>query len=627
MAEEANLGVDLPLFQAPKVNEQVFDGDANISEEGTGRSRQKRNTTPADTSVPRNTRRKRGTPARQADGAEGAHGEADEQSDPQEDNQGRRVRKRNRNERPARRERNTSHDDAPEPGTRLNQKKQRRNDTKGVQRRRNIITEAEFLAKRENVERKMVIRDKNGEQQISILEDGILVEHYVSQQENASVVGNIYLGKVQNVLPGMEAAFVDIGVGRNGVLYAGEVNWDESGLAEGEPKRIEQALNKGDVVLVQATKDPIGNKGARLTSQVTLAGRYLVLIPSSGITGISKKIPDRERKRIRDIVNANQIKDCGIIIRTAAQGVSEEDLIADIKRLEALWEKIDKKAKAEKAPVLLHAEPKMYKKVLREVFTNEFAEIVISGKEKAVGEIKGYIDDISPELSKTLQVWTEKDDVFEHFRIGEQLVKAFDRKVWLPSGGTLVIDRTEAMTVIDINTGKFVGKKGQTLEETVTANNLEAAEEIVHQLRLRDIGGIVVIDFIDMMVEANREAVLRRLIECLMRDRTKHQVAEVTSLGLVQLTRKRVGQGLIEAFTTDCENCQGRGYIVHSEPVKKDINAAIVAESPEGWYDHFIGASHELDDGSKIDKIEADDKQRIKNQKMAAAMAAAAGVK
>jgi ribonuclease E len=472
----------------------------------------------------------------------------------------------------------------------------------------------------------MVMRENNGSEQIAILEDGILVEHYVSEQAESSIVGNVYLGKVQNVLPGMEAAFVDIGVGRNGVLYAGEVNWDVSGLVDGEPKRIEHALKKNDIVMVQVTKDPVNLKGARLTSQVTFAGRYLVLVPSEVITGISKKLPDRERTRLKAIISDYITNDVGIIVRTAAQGVKEEDIIADIKRLKAKWEGIEKKAKNSKAPALLYEESDMAKQVIREQFSDEFSEIIVAGNEMH-DSIKSYIGDTIPELSDRVTKWTKNTDIFKEYRIDEQLTKAFDRKVWLPSGGTLVIDRTEAMTIVDVNTGKFTGNsKNATLEQTVTFNNLEAAEEIVRQLRLRDIGGIVIIDFIDMILPDNRNKVLQRLLECLSRDRTKHQVAEITSLGLVQLTRKRVGQGLIEAFSTVCEQCAGKGYIIHSEPVKKDINSAISVETPEGWYDRIIGGSHELDDGTLIAKLDIDEEKREANKNAMAAMAQAAGL-
>lgn len=451
--------------------------------------------------------------------------------------------------------------------TRLEAKRQRRREGRDAGRRRQIISEAEFLARRESVERTMVVRERAGRTQIAVLEDGVLVEHYVSNQAQTSMVGNVYLGRVQNVLPSMEAAFVDVGKGRNAVLYAGEVNWDAAGL-EGQPRRIEQALKSGDSVLVQVTKDPIGHKGARLTSQVTLAGRYLVFVPGGGMTGISRKLPDTERNRLKKILREVVPDSAGVIVRTAAEGASEEELRADVARLQGQWEAIEKKAKTASAPALLQGEPDMAIRVVRDIFNDDFSALVVQGDE-AWSTISSYIDELAPDLAQKVSKWTGTQDVFSVHRVDEQLAKGMDRKVWLPSGGSLVIDRTEAMTVVDVNTGKFTGSGG-TLEETVTRNNLEAAEEIVRQLRLRDIGGIIVIDFIDMVLESNRDLVLRRLVECLGRDRTKHQVAEVTSLGLVQMTRKRVGQGLVEAFSETCEHCHGRGFIVHTDPVEKN---------------------------------------------------------
>ncbi len=450
--------------------------------------------------------------------------------------------------------------------TRLEAKKQRRREGRDHGRRRQIITEAEFLARRESVQRSMIVREKDGRTQIAVLEDGVLVEHYVSQQSQASMAGNVYLGRVQNVLPSMEAAFVDVGKGRNAVLYAGEVNWDAAGL-EGQPRRIEQALKSGDSVLVQVTKDPIGHKGARLTSQVTLAGRYLVFVPGGGMTGISRKLPDTERSRLKKILREVVPEGAGVIVRTAAEGASEDELRADVERLQGQWDAIQAKSKKASAPALLQGEPDMAIRVVRDIFNDDFSSLVVQG-EGAWDEIAHYVEELAPDLRERVSKWAENTDVFHVHRVDEQLAKGMDRKVWLPSGGSLVIDRTEAMTVVDVNTGKFTGAGG-TLEETVTRNNLEAAEEIVRQLRLRDIGGIIVIDFIDMVLESNRDLVLRRLVECLGRDRTKHQVAEVTSLGLVQMTRKRVGQGLVEAFSETCEHCKGRGFIVHDEPIEK----------------------------------------------------------
>lgn len=450
--------------------------------------------------------------------------------------------------------------------TRLEAKRVRRRESRSLGRRRHIVTEAEFLARRESVDRQMVVRQKDSRIQIGVLEDGVLAEHFVSKTQQDSLIGNVYLGKVQNVLPSMEAAFVDIGRGRNAVLYAGEVNWDVTGL-DGVPRKIENALKPGDSVLVQVTKDPIGHKGARLTSQVSLPGRFLVYVPGGSMTGISRKLPDTERARLKKILKDKLPEGAGVIVRTAAEGASEEELTHDINRLRAQWEEIQEKANSRKvlAPEMLYQEPDLMIKTVRDVFNEDFTAMIVQG-ENAWDSIEAYVTYVAPDLVSRLQKWDGDDDLFDHYRINEQLAKALDRKVYLPSGGSLVIDRTEAMTVVDVNTGKFTGSGGN-LEETVTKNNLEAAEEIVRQLRLRDIGGIIVIDFIDMVLESNRDLVLRRLIECLGRDRTKHQVAEVTSLGLVQMTRKRLGTGLLEVFSEPCEHCAGRGLIVHDQPL------------------------------------------------------------
>ncbi|HEY1344136.1 MAG TPA: Rne/Rng family ribonuclease, partial [Streptosporangiaceae bacterium] len=429
--------------------------------------------------------------------------------------------------------------------TRLEAKRQRRREGRDSGRRRPpIITESEFLARREAVDRVMVVRQRGERTQIGVLEDGVLVEHYVDKASHQSFVGNVYLGKVQNVLPSMEAAFVDIGKGRNAVLYAGEVNFDASGL-EGESKRIESALKSGQSVLVQVTKDPVGHKGARLTSQVSLPGRYLVYVPGGSMMGISRKLPDKERTRLKQILKQVMPGGAGVIVRTAAEGASEEELAHDVSRLSAQWESIEAKAKSANAPELLYSEPDLTIRVVRDIFNEDFSKLVVSG-DQGWDLVDEYVRYVAPHLADRLDHWQGDEDAFTNYRIDEQLTKALERKVWLPSGGSLVIDNTEAMTVVDVNTGKFTGQGGN-LEETVTRNNLEAAEEIVRQLRLRDVGGIIVIDFIDMVLESNRELVLRRLLECLARDRTKHQVAEVTSLGLVQMTRKRVGSGLLEA--------------------------------------------------------------------------------
>jgi ribonuclease E len=450
---------------------------------------------------------------------------------------------------------------------RLAAKQQRRRDGRSTRSRRApIVTEAEFLARRESVERVMVVRQSASRTQIGVLEDGVLVEHYVNRESSVSYVGNIYLGKVQNVLPSMEAAFVDINKGRNAVLYAGEVNFAAAGL-EGQPKRIESALKSGQPVLVQVTKDPISHKGARLTSQISLPGRFLVYIPGGSMMGISRKLPDTERTRLKQILKKVVPEDGGVIVRTAAEGASEDELAKDVERLVAQWDEIERRSRTANAPALLYGEPDLTVRVVRDIFNEDFTKLIVSGEE-AYKTIHEYITAVAPELAGRIEQWTGESDVFSTHRVDEQLAKGLDRKVWLPSGGSLVIDRTEAMVVIDVNTGKFTGQGSNSLEETVTRNNLEAAEEIVRQLRLRDLGGIIVIDFIDMVLESNRELVLRRLLECLGRDRTKHQVAEVTSLGLVQMTRKRVGQGLVEAFSESCEHCNGRGIIVHMDPVE-----------------------------------------------------------
>ncbi|MFY1672664.1 Rne/Rng family ribonuclease [Plantactinospora sp. WMMB334] len=449
--------------------------------------------------------------------------------------------------------------------TRLEAKRQRRRDGREQRRTRPpILSESEFLARREAVDRVMAVRQRGDRTQIAVLEDGVLVEHYVTRASAGTMAGNVYLGKVQNVLPSMEAAFVDVGRGRNAVLYAGEVNWDTTGL-EGRARSIEQALRSGDSVLVQVTKDPIGHKGARLTSHVALSGRHLVYVPHGNASGISRKLPDTERKRLRDILKKLVPDGAGVIVRTAAEGASEDELARDVKRLQAQWEDIQAKAAEGGAPVLLYEEPDLVIRVVRDLFNEDFRELVVQGDE-AYDMVESYLSHVSPDLVPRLRRQTGTADVFVERRIDEQILKGLDRKVFLPSGGHLVIDRTEAMTVIDVNTGKYTGAGGN-LEETVTRNNLEAAEEIVRQLRLRDLGGIVVIDFIDMVLESNRELVLRRLTECLGRDRTKHQVTEITSLGLVQMTRKRIGAGLLEAFSETCDCCKGRGVIIHTEPV------------------------------------------------------------
>jgi ribonuclease E len=556
--------------------------------------------------------------------------------------------------------------------TRLEAKRQRRRDGRDAGRRRPpILSEAEFLARREAVERVMVVRDKVRTEpphegarytQIAVLEDGVVVEHFVTSAASASLVGNIYLGIVQNVLPSMEAAFVDIGRGRNGVLYAGEVNWEAAGLG-GANRKIEQALKPGDYVVVQVSKDPVGHKGARLTTQVSLAGRYLVYVPGASSTGISRKLPDTERQRLKEILREVVPSNAGVIIRTASEGVKEDDIRSDVGRLQERWSQIEAKAaetkeKAAGAAVALYEEPDVLVKVIRDLFNEDFSGLIVSGDE-AWNTINEYVNSVAPDLVPRLtkyQPASDGPDVFAVHRIDEQLTKAMDRKVWLPSGGTLVIDRTEAMTVVDVNTGKFTGSGGN-LEQTVTRNNLEAAEEIVRQLRLRDIGGIVVIDFIDMVLESNRDLVLRRLTEALARDRTRHQVSEVTSLGLVQLTRKRLGTGLIEAFSTACPECAGRGILLHTDPVdnappsgrksesgrrgkrsKKgsradDVTLAKVPAHPAGEHPMFkamaaANGKHDDDDGvddeTKDDKPAADEVAEVDTETIKEAVVDAA---
>ena len=434
---------------------------------------------------------------------------------------------------------------------------------------RPIVSEAEFLARRESVDRVMVIRQKDDLTQIGVLEDKVLVEHYVARESQTSLIGNVYLGRVQNVLPSMEAAFVDIGKGRNAVLYAGEVNWSAVGHKEGQPRKIESVLSSGQTVLVQVTKDPVGHKGARLTGQVSLPGRFLVYVPEGNTSGISRKLPDTERNRLKTLLKEIVPETAGVIVRTAAEGASEDELTLDVERLTARWTDIEEKVKAGKSPQLLYGEPDLTLKVVRDLFTEDFGKLVVQGDD-AWDLVENYVSHVAPDLQERLERFEPGEngkDLFTTYRVDEQIAKGLDRKVWLPSGGSLIIDRTEAMTVVDVNTGKFTGSGGN-LEETVTKNNLEAAEEIVRQLRLRDIGGIIVVDFIDMVLESNRDLVLRRLVECLGRDRTRHQVAEVTSLGLVQMTRKRIGTGLLEAFSNDCEHCKGRGVVIHDHPVE-----------------------------------------------------------
>jgi Rne/Rng family ribonuclease len=533
----------------------------NNSEDGTSDSEGSDSTEGADGTTHRRRRRRR------AAGDDATPGETID-----EDGVVTVVKVREVRERPVRAERPTRTERNSRTRGRDRDRNESRNDSRDYRepyrRRGTVITDGEFLARRENVDREMVVRQIGDRIQIAVIEDKVMVEHYVNRNANVSYVGNVYLGRVQNVLPSMEAAFVDIGKGRNAVLYAGEVNWDAAGISETSPRKIEMVLKTGQPVLVQVTKDPIGQKGARLTSQISLPGRYVVYVPGGGMSGISKRLPESERTRLKAILKTLIPEEAGVIVRTAAEGVSEEELTNDVARLKAQCEDIYDKSENPNfhAPALLLSEPDLAVRVIRDIFNEDFGTLIIQGNE-AFTEISEYLGSIAPELVSKINQYAGNGDLFADYRVEEQLAKAFDRKVYLPSGGSLVIDRTEAMIVVDVNTGKFIGKGGN-LEETVTKNNLEAAEEIARQLRLRDLGGIIVIDFIDMVLESNRESVLRRLVECLGRDRTKHQVAEVTSLGLVQMTRKRVGQGLIEAFSTTCDACSGRGIHIHMDPVK-----------------------------------------------------------
>lgn len=511
--------------------------------------------------------------------------EADEATEDENQGSFKRSRKRNRD--------GSSSTDA--SSTRVDAKRLRRREGRDAGRRRApILSEAEFLARREDISRVMVVRQQGSRTQIAVLEDDVLVEHYINQSNSGSLVGNVYVGRVQNVLPGMEAAFVDIGKGRNAVLYAGEVNWDAAGL-DGQPKRIETVLKSGDTVLVQVTKDPVGQKGARLTSQISLPGRFLVYVPNNPMTGISRKLPDRERTRLKNILKQVVPENGGVIVRTAAEGASEEELRSDVARLVAQWEDIENKAKATNPPTMIYAEPDISIKVVRDIFNESVKKLIVSGDE-AWDTVENYVKYVAPDLVDRLEKYVGAKDVFTEFRIDEQISKALDRKVYLPSGGSLVIDRTEAMTVVDVNTGKFIGQGGN-LEQTVTKNNLEAAEEIVRQLRLRDIGGIIVIDFIDMVLESNRDQVIRRLIECLGRDRTKHQVAEVTSLGLVQMTRKRIGAGLLEVFSETCDVCSGRGVVINQ------LNSDVKTQKDDQKYGQLKGHQHASQENGKTPEI------------------------
>jgi ribonuclease E len=432
--------------------------------------------------------------------------------------------------------------------------------------RSNRPMDDEVIVPAETARKQMLVRIARGQTQMVILEGPVLVEHYVARQESNSVAGNIYLAKVRNVLPGMEAAFLDFGAPKNGVLYASDVAATGNGSGRTN-KRIENVLKEGDEVLVQVTKDAMGAKGARLTGIPSLPGRYLVLVPESDSVGISRRLPDEDRARLREVINMVRPAGFGVIVRTAALHASAEELAADISRLLKIWTQIQEEAVEGRAPRMVHQEPELLIKVIREHFTADFRKLLIDDH-IAYETVIGYLRSTAPDLVSKVQLYEDTVPVFERYHVDDQLKKALDRKVYLPSGGHLVIDRTEALTVIDVNTGKFVGSS--TLEETVLQNNLEASEEIGRQLRLRDIGGIIVIDFIDMESIENQQKVLRRLKETLAKDKTRTQVFEVSHLGLVEMTRKNVSAGLLEQFSSKCEACAGRGVIIHEHVIEAD---------------------------------------------------------
>ena len=460
------------------------------------------------------------------------------------------------------------------------------------------------LAQRRGRERKgrpvgryqMTVHVREGVTHIAILEGRNLIEHYVSRPSDdvAQIHGNIYLGRVQNVLPGMEAAFIDIGTPKNAVLYRGDVSFDRDDVDEVEGNednppaqpdrrarrgrrrrldpgapRIEDLLKPGQEILCQVTKNPIGHKGARLTTEVSLPGRFVVLVPDSGTTGISKRLPDNERRRLRQILARVRPPEHGIIVRTAAEDVTEAEVARDVDRLTRQWKEITAMARSSRAPALLMREPDMAVRVIREEFNKDYRGVVIDDLQ-LYEQVKRYMEAVTPALADRVQYHDpelEHISLFERYHVTEQLRKAVDRKVWLPSGGSLIIEHTEALTVIDVNTGKNVGTSN--LEETVFRNNLEAAEEIARQLRLRDIGGIIVIDFIDMEIDENRKGVARAFREALARDKTRTQVSDISDLGLAEMTRKRIGEGLVESVSHVCEVCEGRGVVLTS-PILDD---------------------------------------------------------
>jgi len=452
--------------------------------------------------------------------------------------------------------------------------------------------DAELIARRRGKERDgrplgrylMCVHVHNDLTQVAVLEGRSLIEHYVSRPADDvyQIHGNIYLGKVQNVLPGMEAAFVDIATPKNAVLYRGDVQFDKEDVVEQGPEpRIEHVLKRGQLILCQVTKNPIGEKGARLTQEVSLPGRFVVLIPDSKTYGISKRLPEGERRRLRTVLDRIKPKEHGLIVRTAAENATEHELTTDMKQLVERWDRIKQQAEKASSPTLLYREPSLAVRVIREEFSSDYRGIVIDDR-ALFEEVRDYIGDFNPEFVDRVEYWSEKEQgfpLFEQHRVVEQLRKALDRKVWLPSGGSLVIEHTEALTVIDVNTGKNVGKTN--LEETVLGNNLEAAEEIAHQLRLRDIGGIIVIDFIDMEVKENRRRVVEAFRKALSRDKTRTQVFDISELGLVQMTRKRIGEGLLTAFADTCQSCHGRGVIVDTKLLEDEAAVEAGADLPK----------------------------------------------
>jgi len=464
------------------------------------------------------------------------------------------------------------------PHKRTQSRSKQRSDSRSRPARRR--PPAEIVEPPETARKQMLVRKSPSQTQIVVLEGPVLVEHYVAQSDRRSIVGNVYVGKVRNVLPGMEAAFIDFGEGKNGVLYAGDINFSDFDL-KGKPRRIENTLRTGDPVLVQVVKDAMGHKGARLTNQISLAGRYLVLAPSEDVRGISRRLPDDERRRLREVVGDLRPEGTGIIVRTAAEGATKEDISGDIDRLKAIWDEIEIKRSEAAAPALLYEEPPLVIRVIREHFTRDFRRLLIEDPDTHK-QVLDYLAGTEADLVEKVNLYTDELALFERYHVEDQLRKALDRRVWLPSGWHLVIERTEALTVIDVNTGRFVGSTN--LEETVLQNNLESAEEIARQLRLRDIGGIIVIDFIDMESVKHQEAVLLRLKEHLAKDKTRTQVFDVSHLGLVEMTRKNVSAGLLEVFSETCEHCGGRGVLLHEEAAATGVPA------------HDAGVQEETDD-------------------------------